>query len=392
MARASSTQAPSGYTQRQTQDQPPRHNGGNRYGEAEREALSLKDKALMAYRKFSNDWTMNLAAMLSYNVLTSFFPLLLAILTILVSLPAVSSHVPQIANQINQILPANVRGQINVAAILKNVNHAGGTLALASVLGLIWGGTNLFGAIESTFAIIFRVKVRGFLRQKIMSVVMIVIFIVLLPISFVSSIFLTAASTSLNRILPGFFSGVFGQIISYAVSLGSLFVLFLAIYIIVPNIPVAWRDAWKGALVAGVAMWIVNTIFPAYTAHFINTKQYSAAAIAAAIVTITWFWFFSLVLLIGAQINALAMGLGPWPFGIARMLMDYKVPADPGEPTALDAQGRKQRRNFLPFSGIARDSQDVHDVITPSGKVETRKEAEQEAEQDKNRDKQPRSK
>lgn len=349
--------------------------------EVEHEAETLKDRALAAYNKFNNDWTMNLASMLSYNVLTSFFPLLLAVLTILVSLPIVSHNVPQIASQINSIMPSNVRSQINVGAILRNVRAAGGVLAIVSIVGLLWGGTNLFGTIENCFAIIFRVKVRNFLQQKIMSVVMILLFVILLPISFASSIFLTAANTTLSRVLPGFFSGIFGEIVSYAASLGSLFVLFLAIYTVIPNIPVAWRDAWKGALVAAVAMWVINTIFPFYTAHFVSTKQYSAAAIATAIVTITWFWFFSVVLLVGAQINSLVMGLGPWPFDISRMLMDYRVPAPPGEPTALDAQRRKDHGDFLPFSGIARDSQDVHDVILPSGTVETRKEAEKGAEQ-----------
>jgi membrane protein len=373
--------SPSGYTQRGKHGghpslQPQRRE--NRIQETEHVAVSLKDRALAAYKKFSNDWTMNLAAMLSYNVLTSFFPLLLALLTILVLLPVVSNNVPQIASQINQIMPANVRSQINVAQILHNVHHAGGVLAIISIVGLLWGGTNLFGAIESCFAIIFRVKVRNFPRQKLMAVVMIMLFVILLPLSFVSSIFLTAANTTASKILPGFFSGVLGQIASYATSLGALFVLFLAIYVIVPNVPVTWRDAWKGALVAAVAMWIINTIFPAYTAHFINTKQYSAAALATAIVVITWFWFFSVILLIGAQINALSMGIGPWPFDISRILMDYKVPADPGEPTALEAQQRKDQGDFLPFSGVARDSQNVHDVVTPSGKVETRTEAEKD--------------
>lgn len=353
-----------------------RRRGG--FGTIERDAVALKDRALAAFNKFNNDWTMNLASMLSYNVLTSFFPLLLAILTLLVMLPVVSTHVPQIASQINQIMPANVQSQINVAALLHNLHTAGGALALISVLGLLWGGTNLFGAIESCFAIIFRVKVRNFPQQKLMSLVMIVLFVVLLPISFASSIFLTAANTTLSRILPGFFTGVFGQIVSYAASLGSLFVLFLAIYTIVPNIPVAWRDAWKGALIAAVAMWVVNTIFPFYAAHFISTKQYSASAIATAILTITWFWFFSVILLVGAQVNALSMGIGPWPFDLSRILMDYKVPAKPGEPTALEAESHAQPRAYLPFSGVARDSQDVHDVVTPSGEVEARKQREKE--------------
>ncbi|HWE64367.1 MAG TPA: YhjD/YihY/BrkB family envelope integrity protein, partial [Chloroflexota bacterium] len=215
MAVANTTHAPSGYRERRDQGDggASRDRQQDNRQRLEHEAVSLKDRALAAFKKFSNDWTMNLAAMLSYNVLTSFFPLLLALLTILVMLPVVSNNIHAIAQQINQIMPSNVRSQINVASLLTNIHNAGGVLALVSVVGLLWGGTNLFGSIECCFAIIFRVKVRNFLQQKLMSVVMILVFVVLLPISFFSSIVLTTANTTLGKILPGFFSGVFGQVV-----------------------------------------------------------------------------------------------------------------------------------------------------------------------------------
>ncbi|HWE62389.1 MAG TPA: hypothetical protein VHB98_11815, partial [Chloroflexota bacterium] len=108
---------------------------------------------------------------------------------------------------------------------------------------------------------------------------------------------------------------------------------------------------------------------------------YATAAIASGVITILWFWFFSVILLVGAQINSLAMGIGPWPFDISRILMDYKVPTEPGAPTALDAQRRKPRHHFLPFSGVARDSQDVHDVVTAGGKVEPQEKAGKDAQE-----------
>ena len=331
---------------------------------------SLKDRALDGFNKFNNDWTMNLVAMVAYNVLTSFFPLLLALLTLLVLLPVVSDNIHSIAIQLNQILPSNVRDSINVESLIKSVHSAGGILTVISIATLLWGGSNLIGSIESAFAVIYRVKTRDIVPQKLMSLVMILLLAVLLPLSFASSLILTMANTTLSRIVPSVLSGPVGQVIGYATSLSSLFLLFAAIYIIIPNIPVPWHDAWHGALFGAIGMFVINTIFPFYTAKFVSTAQYSKAALAGSIILITWFWFFSLILLIGAEINSLAMGLGPWPFDITRMLMDYKLPAEEGAASAMQTQRGRKERNALPFSGLVRDSQNVHDQVDRrTGKV-----------------------
>jgi membrane protein len=336
-----------------------RHGSGD---ELKEDAGKAKTLAMRAFHKFINDWSMNLTAMVSYNLLTSFFPLVLALITILALLPAVSNNTSHFASQINSVLPSEVGKSIDIASLLNSVNKEGGILGLVSIVGLLWGGTNLFGSIESAFAVIFRVKTRDFVAQKLMSLVMILLFVVLLPLSFISSLLLGSATTSLGTIMPGGASGPVGLILGLATSLAALFVLFLAIYIVVPNIPISWRHAWRGALVAAVVMWVINTLFPYYTAHFVGTKQYGAAAIGSAIVTITWFWFFSLVLLVGAQVNALAMDLGPWPYDLPGVLMRYKTPPTEGKRTGMDAARDEEspRERNSPF-GVARDAQKVED-------------------------------
>jgi membrane protein len=310
--------------------------------------------------------------MVAYNLLTSFFPLVLALITVLAIIPAASGNTNHFAAQINSVLPAEVSKNLRVDSLLRSVGKAGGLLGLISIVGLLWGGSNLFGAIESAFAVIFRVKTREFVRQKLMCLVMILLFVVLLPLSFVSTLLLSSATTTLGKIMPYGASGPAGLVIGFVAGFGALFLLFLAIYIVVPNLPMTWRFAWRGALVAALAMWIINTIFPFYAAHFVGTKQYGAAAIGTAIISITWFWFFSLVLLVGAQVNALAMEIGPWPNDLSRMLMQVKLPTQNGERTAMDAVSDEDdaRDKHSPF-GVALDAQQVEDPTSEPHGVET---------------------
>ncbi|MGH2388194.1 MAG: YihY/virulence factor BrkB family protein [Chloroflexota bacterium] len=334
--------------------------------ELKQDADEAKKFGIRAYQKFANDWTMNLTAMVSYNLLTSFFPLVLALITILALLPAVSNNTSQFAAQINSILPSDVSRNIKIDSLLKSVHKAEGILGLVSIVGLLWGGTNLFGSIENAFAVIFRVKTRSFVKQKLMALVMILLFVVLLPLSFVSSLLLGSTTTSLGRIMPSGLSGPASLVVGLAAGLASLFILFLAIYVVVPNMPISWRHAWRGALAAAVVMWIINTAFPFYTAHFVGTKNYGAAAIGSAIITITWFWFFSLVLLVGAQVNALAMDLGPWPYDLPGVLMRYKAPTTRGNPTGMGAARDARKAEDPTHDGPDHEPPPAGTLIIPS--------------------------
>ena len=297
---------------------------------------------------------MNLVGMVAFSVLTSFVPLILAVVLVLALLPG-ARDVHGLAAQITLVLPPGVRRDADVAGFLDSVHGASGLLLPLTIAGLLWGGTNLFGAIEAAFAFIYRVKTRDMLPQKLMALLLILLFVVLLPLSFASSLLLGAATTGLGRAMPDGLHGPLAAALGLATGLSSLFLLCAAIYTIVPNLPVAWRHAWRGAAVAAPLMWAVNTAFPFYAAHFIGTREYGAATIGTVIVTITWVWFFSLALLLGAQVNAVGLGLAPWRYDITRVLMEQQGPL-----RASARAGRPRRAHRpLPFSGLVRDSHKV---------------------------------
>jgi len=97
-----------------------------------------------------------------------------------------------------------------------------------------------------------------------------------------------------------------------------LWVLFLVIYIVVPNFEVRFRQAWPGALTAAVLFGILQVLFPLYFKVFLNGNTRYGAAAAALLVVIIWLWFFALITVIGAQINAVSMGLKETAYDLAR--------------------------------------------------------------------------
>jgi YihY family inner membrane protein len=210
-------------------------------------AQALEDWLLLAVNKFHHDWTLHLAGMVAFSVLTSLLALLLAVLTVLTMLPSIVARPADLARQIDAILPENVRQQVDIVGLLHAVSSNAGTLTIISIALLLWGGSHLFGAMECAFAVIFRVKLRGFVRQKVMALLMILLFAALLPLSFVSSFLLSATTTTLGTILPSATTGVVAQVTAAITTFVALFVLFLAIYVVVPNLPMHWHYAWRGA-------------------------------------------------------------------------------------------------------------------------------------------------
>jgi hypothetical protein len=111
--------------------------------------------------------------------------------------------------------------------------------------------------------------------------------------------FASALPTVVLSILPkntllAFLGGILGVFIAS-------YILFQAIYMVVPNQHISFRNSWLGAVVAAIAMDIYLTLFPLYV-HFVGNGP--AASLGAGILLLIFFYYFAVILLIGAQVNA----------------------------------------------------------------------------------------
>src|SRR2546421_3204335 len=273
-------------------------------------------------QKFSNDWSMNMVSLLTYNLLTTIFPILLAILTaalyVLGSLSPQAFH--EVVAKMSGALPSGMTGAINLNTLQKSLVHITGPLALISLAGLLWGGSNLFSSMENVFSIFFRTKARGFLAQKLMAIGMVVILAILLPLSLAASSVVTADSSAFGSVLPPSLTIVL-SIVGPLTSLFVLWVLFLILYMVVPNTKVPFRNAWRGAAAAAILFALFNLLFPLYFKLFLHGNSRYGAVAAALLVLIAWLWFFALITGIGAQINAVAMGIKPTRYDLPGILV-----------------------------------------------------------------------
>jgi YihY family inner membrane protein len=290
--------------------------------------------------KFSNDWSMSFAGLLAYGLLTAMVPIAIAIFGIFgLILGSDSSLTQSIIHSLGTIVPGAATQQA-ITLALKQLNQQAGLLVIIAIALATFGGSRLFISIESCLDIIYRVPLRTFVPQNLMAFGMLLLFVILVPIM----IFMAGAPTLLLSLLssnpaltsiPFFHTVATNEVTIYLGSiLGGVivnFILFEAIYFIVPNQHLSWRNSWKGALFSAVALQLFLILFPLY-ARF-GLHSYSGQ-IGFAVVLLLFFYYFAVILTLGAEINAFFFEhIQPLPHDLATTISQLKEQAQGDQAT-----------------------------------------------------------
>jgi len=256
------------------------------------------------WTKLNNDWVLYLASLLAYNVLFSILPIGLVLVALTsVALDAVSADA--LAQFVANAIPGDV-GQQALQAVRATLEKNVGPVLIVGVLSAIFFGSRLFIVIENCFGIIYRLPSRRFLPQNIMAIVMLLLYIVLVPVVFVTSTF----SAALARLLiPG--ADATGDLLLRLLGIATAFViasvLFAAVYMVVPNERVRFAKAWKGTLAAAALLVLYQQIFPLYQSLFLQSTNLGSILGLAAVIVI-FFYYIAFILLLGAEVNSWAEG------------------------------------------------------------------------------------
>jgi YihY family inner membrane protein len=281
-------------------------------------------------RKVTNDWTMQAAGALAYNLMVAAVPIAIAIiaicgLTLGVLAPGTQDR---LVDGLARMFPTGNLSreilQVAVAALKRDA----GLLVILAILTSVFGGSRLFIAIEGCFAITYRTSARGVIAQNVMALALMLLFVVLTPLMIFASslpaLLLSLAHNAGANSVPllawllhnSFFLGAIGIASSSAIA----WLLFEAIFFVVPNQPVSLKHSWPGALISALLLEAFLACFPLYLTHFMSS--YIGAA-GFAVILLVFFYYFGLILLLGAQFNAyFAQHIQPLPNNLATVLHD----------------------------------------------------------------------
>jgi membrane protein len=258
----------------------------------------LKDTVLA----FIEDEALSRGAAIAFYTVTSIAPILLIVIAIAGLAFGREAAQGAITAQIGGLM-----GQQTAEVLQSAVASASGKSSgiLATIIGIVTvvaTASGVFGEMQSALNAIWKAKPEGatvsrLVRARAASLGLVAALGFLLLVSLVVSAALTAFGNYLNSILP--FGKVIVEALNALVSLVLISILFAAIYKVLPDLPIDWRDVIFGAIVTAVLFTIGKSLIGWYIGSSAVASSYGAAG--ALIILLLWVYYSAQIFLLGAE-------------------------------------------------------------------------------------------
>lgn len=256
-------------------------------------------------REFLNDHCPMLAAAISYYTVFSLPPLLVLVLTLVGALVGGAEMQAQVVSEVNtQISPdAGKMVETMMRHASERRSHAGTVLGL---LALLVGATGAFMHLQYALNEAWNVPKRkretglmGMIVKRVLSLGMILVVGFLLLVALVVTTAVHAMGDTLARRLPDLLSGWVLHGLDLTMSLVLVTALFAAIYRVLPDIKLRWRDVAFGAFITAVLFVVGKFVLSLYLSKRDLGDSFGAAGALAVI--FVWVYYAAMIMLLGAE-------------------------------------------------------------------------------------------
>lgn len=305
-------------------------------------------------KEFMEDDCPLLAAALSYYTVFSLPALLVLIILIAGALWNPEQIQGALLDQIQSLV--GDQGAEEIQAILENADRpgTGGPLTtLLSIGALIFGATGAFLQLQRALNKIWEVGpdpeqggIKTMISKRMLSFGMILAIAFLLLVSLVLTAAVNAFGTFLSDLLGGGVSGFLLQGINFVLNFLVITVLFAALFKIVPDAEVRWKDVWVGAAATALLFEVGKFLIGFYLGQSDPASAYGAAGSLA--ILMLWIFFSSLIIFFGAeftQVWARRYGERIYPSeGAVRVVEETRHYQPEEEPEAQHTDHKKEQR------------------------------------------------
>lgn len=263
----------------------------------------IKYLVTQSFAEWSEDKASRLAAALAYYTIFSILPLLIIIIAIAAQVFERSLVQQQLVRQIATLVGQT--GAEAIEAILENASEPEDSLlaAVVSIITLLLGASGVFGQLYDALNTIWEVQAKpgrgilGTVKDRFFSFTMVLGVGFLLLVSLIISTALQAFNELVSGILPSFL--FLAQTLNFLISFAVVTILFALIYKVVPDVRVAWRDVWIGALVTAFLFAVGKWAIGLYLGNSTPGSTYGAAG--SLIVLLLWVYYSAQILFLGAE-------------------------------------------------------------------------------------------
>lgn len=251
----------------------------------------------LAVVDFSNDDAMTLGAALAFYAALSMAPLLMIVLAVTALLgPDMQKQVIQ---QVQNVSGEQAGSVINTIIQRGSQQPSAGWIsAIVGFVVLLLSASGAFVQMQHSLNRIWNVEsksggVWAWLRKRVLSLLLILCIGLILLVSLGLSAAINMAFAGTSGYLWQMANGV-GMLIIYSL-------LFALIYKVLPDVQIAWKDVWWGAIVTGILFEIGRYLIGLYLGRSSVGSPYGAAGSLVAL--LVWVYYASLIFFLGAELT-----------------------------------------------------------------------------------------
>lgn len=192
-----------------------------------------------------------------------------------------------------------------VQAMLENANQpqSGIVATILSVATLLFGASGVFGQLQDSLNTIWDVQAKssggvwGFIRDRFLSMAMVMGVAFLLLVSLLMSAVLSALGNYSFQ-WPEHLQ-LISRLINFAVSLTVFTGLFAMMFKYLPDVEIAWRDVWLGAIITSLLFAIGKYVIGLYLGQSALASAYGVAG--SLVVLLVWVYYSAQIMYFGAE-------------------------------------------------------------------------------------------
>ncbi len=258
----------------------------------------------MLFKAISEDGVMAYSSSIAFYTLFSLPAMLLVVLFTTNIFIGENTINYKFYNEVGKLIGQDSALQLKESIGSVSIEHKSWFNAIIGIATLLFSATTLFATLQSSLNTIWHVKAkpkRGLLKIVINRVIS---FSMVLMLGFIllASLLLDAVFGYLGSYLedrwPNF-SSFYAMIINNSISFFSITLLFGAIFKILPDAHIRWRNIWVGALVTALMFVIGKYAISYYLGTSSMGSTYGAAG--ALVILLLWVFYIVTILLIGAE-------------------------------------------------------------------------------------------
>ena len=254
------------------------------------------------FREFGEDKAPRLGAALAYYTIFSIGPLLLIAVAMAGIFFGQEAAQGRISDELGKVFGSQMAKSLEQMVQAAAKPKSGTVATIIGIITLMLGASGVFGQLKDALNTIWNVEkkkaggVMGFIRERFLSMAMVLGIGFLLLITLVLDTAIAAMGGYVSRFVGG---EAVANLLSLALSFVVAVVLFAAIFRILPDLKIAWHDVWFGAVLTALLFVVGKWGLGLYLGKAAPGSAYGAAG--SLVILLIWVYWSAQILFLGAE-------------------------------------------------------------------------------------------